>query len=498
MTDEPALEASSGSPERLPEEPPPAEARQGPETARILVVDDEADLAEVIRQKFRRRVRRGELEFHFARDGHEALEQIRAHPDLDLVLTDINMPKMDGLTLLAELAKLDRDALGAVVVTAYGDMLNIRTAMNRGAFDFVTKPIDLEDLEQTVDRAVEMVRRQKRAAHARETVERYLSGEVAEELLSSPEATKLGGERRRVTILFSDLRGFSALSERLDPERVVEVLNTYLGRMTEVIGDHGGTIDEIVGDGLLVLFGAPVQREDHARRAVACALAMQLAMPDVNERVRALGIPPLEMGIGINTGDVVVGTIGSERRAKYAVVGSPVNMAGRIEAATVGGQILVSEATRREAGADVEVRRTLHLAAKGFAEPIPLHDVAGIGPPHGLRLPATAAALVGLPTPVPVRYQLLDGKRLEGEPERGRLTALAKASALLQAERPLELLTDLKLFALGGPGGALPEGDAYAKVMEHGADGYVLRFTALDDELAEALARLRETAGGAS
>ena len=328
---------------------PPARADQAAPKAKrtealVLVVDDEADLATLIRQKFRRRIRKGELDFLFAGDGQEALDQIRAHPDVDLVLTDINMPRMDGLTLLAELTKLAEDSRtpGAVVVTAYGDMMNIRTAMNRGAFDFLTKPIDLDDLELTVDKALARVHERRQAAHARDTVERYLSDEVAETLLSGPEATRLGGERRRVTILMSDLRGFSALSERLPPERVVDLLNIHLGVMGDVITEFGGTIDEYIGDGILVLFGAPAEREDHALQAVACAVAMQRAMREVNERATAAGLPRLQMGIAVNTGDVVVGNIGSEKRTKYGVVGSPVNEAGRIESATVGGQVLIA------------------------------------------------------------------------------------------------------------------------------------------------------------
>ena len=333
---------------------PADDVRPGGEVpdALVLVVDDEPDLAALIRQKFRRRIRNGELDFVFAGDGQEALDQLESHPNVDLVLTDINMPRMDGLTLLAKLAQLGggEGQPGAVVVTAYGDMMNIRTAMNRGAFDFLTKPIDLDDLEVTLGKALERVVERKKAAHARETVGRYLSDEVAEALLAGPEATELGGERRRVTILMSDLRGFSALSERLAPERVVDVLNIHLGVMGNVIAEYGGTIDEYIGDGILVLFGAPVAREDHARRAIACALAMQLAMDEVNERATAIGLPRLQMGIGISTGDVVVGNIGSERRMKYGVVGSPVNETGRIESATVGGQILVSESTLTEGG----------------------------------------------------------------------------------------------------------------------------------------------------
>lgn len=463
--------------ERAADTPPPA---------RILVVDDEPDLAELIRQKFRRHVRRGEYEFLFAGDGEEALRLLREQPGVDLVLTDVNMPRMDGLTLLAELARLQGEVVcGAVVVTAYGDMTNIRLAMNRGAYDFLTKPIDLDDLEVTVEKAIALVREQQRAAHARRTVGRFLSDEVAEALLAHPDAAELGGERRRVTILMSDIRGFSALSERLPPERVVEVLNVYLGMMGEVIAEFGGTIDEYIGDGILVIFGAPSEMADHARRAVACALAMQRAMPRVNDAVGDLGLPPLEMGIGVNTGDVVVGTIGSEKRAKYGVVGSPVNLTGRIEAATVGGQVLITDSTRAEAGADVGVRRTLELAAKGFTRPIPLYEVVSIGPPYDLALDPGPAPPEPLAAPLPVRFHLLDGKQRSDEAAPAEVVALSPGAAVLRTSYPLDLLTDLELHVPTGEGPA----DAYAKVLESTPEGWLVQFTAVPAAVADVFSR---------
>jgi class 3 adenylate cyclase len=486
MTTEPMSE-----PESMSDDPAASAPSDGPQPKRIealvLVVDDEPDLASLIRQKFRRRIRKGELDFLFAGDGQEALEQIRAHPDVDLVLTDINMPRMDGLELLAELTQLAENSRtpGAVVVTAYGDMMNIRTAMNRGAFDFLTKPIDLDDLEVTLDKALARVRERRQAEHARDTVERYLSDEVAETLLAGPEATALGGERRRITILMSDLRGFSALSERLPPERVVDLLNIHLGVMGDVIADFGGTIDEYIGDGILVLFGAPAEREDHALQAVACAVAMQRAMQTVNERAEAAGLPRLQMGIGVNTGDVVVGNIGSQRRTKYGVVGSPVNETGRIESATVGGQILVSESTLAEASPHVVVRRTLRLSAKGLSAPLTLFDVVGVKGPHDLDLPTASHELRPLEHPLAVRYFLLDGKHLDDEAFEGDLVALSETGGLLQTERALDPFTDLKLHLPGA--GEAAQGHAYAKVLEVTEEGAAVHFTAMPDEVADTL-----------
>ena len=223
---------------------------------KILVVDDEPDLESLIRLKFRRQIRSGIFEFVNAGDGIEALEKLEKEPEIDIVLTDINMPRMDGLSLLAKIKELET-MLKAVVVTAYGDMENIRTAMNRGAFDFLTKPIDLGDLEITINKAKANVEQQKRAALVRETFGRYLSDEVVATLLEGPDALKLGGEKRKVTLLMSDLRGFSTITEHRSPERVVEILNIYLGRMADIISRYNGTIDEFIGDAILVIFGAP-------------------------------------------------------------------------------------------------------------------------------------------------------------------------------------------------------------------------------------------------
>src|SRR5690606_37785401 len=212
-------------------------------TLKILFVDDEPDLAPLIRQKFRRHVREGLLALDFASDGVEALEKLDQHPDIELVVTDLNLPRMDGLTLLRHLREREREHK-AIVVTAYGDMENIRTAMNQGAFDFLTKPIDLGDLEVTINNARELVEREREASVVRQAFGRYLSDKIAQAILSDPGALSLGGERREVSVLMSDLSGFSALSERLEPERVVELLNLYLGKMTEVIDAYDGTIDE--------------------------------------------------------------------------------------------------------------------------------------------------------------------------------------------------------------------------------------------------------------
>src|SRR5215475_1771544 len=218
----------------------------------------------------------------------------------------------------------------------------------------------------------------RRSQFIRETFGRYVSEEVVTQLLDAPEGLELGGAKRKVTILMSDLRGFTTLAECLEAQEVMRFLNRYLEAMVDVILAYRGTIIEILGDGLLVLFGAPLSRDDDAERAVACALAMQLRMDDTNAPNRRLGLPDVEMGIGIHTGEVVVGNIGSQQRTKYGVVGSAVNLTARIESYTTGGQILISPTTYAETAALLTVSHQLTVAPKGVAAPITRSAVTAI------------------------------------------------------------------------------------------------------------------------
>jgi adenylate cyclase len=247
---------------------------------------------------------------------------------------------------------------------------------------------------------------------------RYLSTEVMNSLLEDPSALELGGEKRMVTIMMTDLRGFTALSERLKPEQVVQMLNSYFEVMVEVILQYNGTINEIIGDALLVIFGAPQEMSDRAQRAIACAIEMQNAMTKVNEQNRAQGLPELEMGIGLNETEVIVGNIGSSKRSKYAVVGSGVNMTSRIESYTVGGQILISESVRQEVGEILRIDAQQEVLPKGADTPLKIYEVGGIAGHYNLALEAKDPALVTLMREIPLRYTVLEGKDV-GEKELG-------------------------------------------------------------------------------
>ncbi len=335
------------------------------------------------------------------------------------------------------------------------------------------------------------------AGEMRKTFGRYLTDEVVSNLLETPSGLQLGGERRKVTVLMSDLRGFSAVSEWLPPEKVVTLLNLYLGAMAEVVDGYKGTINEFIGDGIFVMFGAPVSRVDDAQRAIACAVAMQCAMSTVNEQNQQIGLPVIEMGIGINTGEVVVGNVGSQKRAKYTVIGNHVNLAARIESYTVGGQILISEDTLKDASCEVRIDGELQVEPKGIRVPITLYEVGGIGIPYNLELPQTADALVPLEQAVPLEYTVLEGKHAVGNLFQGVLTHLSDSSAELKTDHTLDLLSNLKLHLQTGRDRAPVTGDLYAKVLKKVVDRedhFLIRFTSVPPEVATVLASLRHPA----
>ncbi|OZC03939.1 adenylate/guanylate cyclase domain-containing protein [Rubricoccus marinus] len=457
---------------------------------KILFVDDEPDLQPLIRQKFRRSVRKGDLDLSFAEDGVAALEALAADPDIEVIVTDLNMPRMDGLTLLGRLAEMDRRHK-AVVVTAYGDMENIRTAMNKGAFDFLTKPIDMDDLQITIQQARRAVETEREADRVRLALGMYLSSEVAQAILDNPGALALEGEMRVVSVLMSDLSGFSRISEELDAPRVVELLNVYLSAMTDVVDEYGGTVDEFIGDAVLAIFGAPFEQEDHADRAVACAIAMQARMDEVNEVMKEKGLPHLEMTAAVNSGEVVVGSIGSQKRAKYGVVGSPVNLTARIQSQAAPGEVLISEATRGSVQANLTLAETREAGLKGFSENIALHSVTAIDGEHAFALTQTEVHYRALGEPLAFDYVRLDGKRIDSESAPGRLVRLSERGGEAVTEQALEPHTDLRMtFTLPGQSEAT---EVYAKALSaepdpsSGGTRVQMRFTAVPESVGEAL-----------
>jgi adenylate cyclase len=319
--------------------------------AKILAVDDEADFELLIRQRFRRQVRAGEFELRFARHGEEALAALAAEPDIDLMLLDINMPVMDGLTLLAELRQR-QSPVRAIIVSAYGDMTNIRTAMNRGAFDFVTKPVDLNDLQITmrktldeIARVRELDRRRAAAERARANLSRYFSPHFAALLAERDEP--LGAVRRQhVGVLFADIVGFTQMAERMTPEAVVTLLRQFHERITAQIFACGGSVEKYVGDEIFAVFGVPEPNGNDAAAALRCAARMIAALDVWNGERKQQGETPLAFGIGLNCGPAVIGDVGSEQSLSFTVIGDTVNTASRLQGLTrsLNTPLVVAEA----------------------------------------------------------------------------------------------------------------------------------------------------------
>jgi adenylate cyclase len=308
-------------------------------SAKILAVDDEPDFELLITQRFRRQIREQEFEFRFAHHGEEALATLSAEPDIDLMLLDINMPVMDGLTLLHELRERQLD-VQAIIVSAYGDMTNLRTAMNRGAFDFVTKPVDLRDLEITVRKALanvaklrEMDRQRMAAERARNNLSRYFSPNIVE-LLASQDEPLGAGRRETVAVLFADIVAFTQMAELMAPEDVLAMLREFHTRMTAQIFASGGMVDQYMGDGILAVFGATETSPNDAASALNCAEMMLETLEVWNHEREEKGDARLDIGIGLNYGPVVLGDVGSEYGMSFTAIGDTVNAAARLQVLT--------------------------------------------------------------------------------------------------------------------------------------------------------------------
>jgi adenylate cyclase len=320
----------------------------------------------------------------------------------------------------------------------------------------------------------------------RQVFGRYLSDSVVEEILGSPRGLDMGGELRQITLLVSDLRGFTSLAGRLSPREVLPILNRYFERMIDVISRYGGTVDELMGDGMLVFFGAPFPASDDPERAVACAIAMQQALVTFNAEQRAQHLPELAMGIGINTGEVIVGNIGSLKRSKYGAVGSAINTTYRIESHTIGGQVLVSPSTYEHVRAIVQVRGTLPAQFKGIDQPVTLYDISGISGSYRLMLPEKAPApLRPLSPPLPLAIFPIDGKIVSQTAIPGCLTGLAGATAEGNLQGQIVAYSNIKIEL--HPPDTPRISDIYAKVLavapaaEAGTSHVRLEFTSLPE-----------------
>ena len=335
----------------------------------------------------------------------------------------------------------------------------------------ITELSEMRDAVKAMERIRELNHRlELRNRVLQETFGRYLSDEVVSEILASPQGWALGGQKRELSILMSDLRGFTALSERMEPQDLLTMLNHYFGQMYEEIERFHGTLIEFLGDGMLVVFGAPTPSARHADDAVAAALGMQRRMEAINRWNRERGYEELGMGIGINTDEMILGNIGSEKRTKYGVLGAAVNLAGRIESYTTQGQILLSPTTRAAVREELRIEQTFSVYPKGVDREIELSDITGIGAPYDLFLDRRETeALRPLKKPLCIRFSQLEGKHSSVEKQEWEILALSGEEAELRTGLALTAYENLKLF-IGG--------DLYAKVVALTGGTARLHFTA--------------------
>jgi adenylate cyclase len=333
----------------------------------------------------------------------------------------------------------------------------------------------------------------------RKTLGRYLTKDVVSSLLENPDGLTLTGERRKVTTLISDIRGFTSLSERYPAEQIVQMLNLYLAIMTKVIQQYGGTINDLTGDGIIVFFGAPLSRSRDTECAVACALAMQQAMTAVNEQNQKLGFPTLAMGIGLNTGEVVVGNIGSENYLKYTAIGSHVNLAARVESFTVGGQVLITASTLDDVRSIAQITGELEAQMKGVAKPVRLYEVSGIAGEYNIVLDRhDTEAIIEMPQPVQLQYGILAGKHLSDETFTGELIALSNQGAEIRSSpqpKPLSnLKIELAMMAVADTNSPIVH-EIYAKVIHkpgREASTFWVQFTMIAPELVARLEAMED------
>jgi class 3 adenylate cyclase len=279
----------------------------------------------------------------------------------------------------------------------------------------------------------------------RDTFGRYMPEKVVDEILESPQGRKIGGRRETATVLMSDLRGFTGLSENREPEDLVRLLNRYLDRMSAVIHAYDGIIDDFIGDAILAIFGAPEKHDDDPARAVACAIAMQKALQVFNRETIQEGEPPFEMGIGIETGPVIMGNIGSETRMKYSVIGATVNVASRLESQTTGGQVVIGETTYNLVKDLVKTDPPISAMMKGIRKPLVSYSVLQINAPYNLTIDDPNRPDDQTAIELPFRCWIVKEKVVTPEPIDGETISINENHITATLKEELPPLTDIKL-----------------------------------------------------
>ena len=420
-----------------------------------------------------------------------ALGAVFPHKELFAELTSLHRRSIliaaFGIGLLLLLSRLVAQSLARPLVK----MADATKQVAKGDLDVDLSDIRSKDEVGRLARAFDqMIEGLKQRDFIRDTFGRYLTKEVVSRLLESKDGLKLGGEAREITLLMSDLRGFTALTSHMPPDQIIRLLNRYLGKMLEILLDHRGVVDEIIGDGILAFFGAPEPIVDHPVRAVACALQMQSAMNEINALNVKDGLAHLEMGIAIHTGTVVVGNIGSERRSKYGAVGSDVNFTGRIEGYSVGGQVLISQDTYERVMKYVTVRNTMSIRMKGIPDTVTLYDIKGMTGPFEITLRDRDETPQPLSRKIRVKVGRLRKKVVDAKGADAWITHVSQTSAILILSQPIGQWEEIRILLLESATD-MGQGEVYGKVMsiQEGKDGHeaVVRLTSMSPQVYEAL-----------
>jgi adenylate cyclase len=427
----------------------------------VLLIDDQPFIGKMIESMLKDEP---DIVFHYCQNARKAIHMAN-HVSPTVILQDLTMPDVDGLQMVKYYRMNTFSKQTPLIVLSGQEDAKVKAdAFALGANDYMVKPPDRIELIARIryhsqayinmlqrDAAYRRVEEQSaeleiRNQFIKKTFGRYLSDDIVESILNTPEGLELGGEKRKVTIMMSDLRGFTSIGERLPPEDVLAIINIYLKSMTDIILKYEGTIDEFIGDAILVIFGAPILKKDDTKRAVACAIEMQQSMSTVNQKNLEYGYPEVSMGIGINTGEVVVGNIGSEKRSKYGVIGSHVNLTSRIESYTVGGQILVSESTLDDCDGLLRVDDQFEVMPKGVKQPITIYEIGGIAGDYNAYLPEkTKVELDILKQPVGIAFTILEGKHAGVEKHMGEIIQLTDMEMIIQSDVKAERLSNIKI-----------------------------------------------------
>lgn len=342
---------------------------------KILVADDEVDLEMLIKQKFRQKIREQKYEFIFSVNGNDALEKIKQNPDIDIVLSDINMPEMDGLTLLSRLSE-SSPLIKTVIVSAYGDMDNIRVAMNRGAFDFVTKPVNFEDLALTMEKTIKQViqvRETLKAIKENNILKMYVDKTVLNFMGSREyESSLMANETVDATVVFIDICSFTSISENESADTVVKLLNDYFDVIVKEVIAQGGYIDKFIGDAIMAVF----RGDYHLDRSIDATLAVRSKINSLPELKATLSFTP-QVSIGLNSGEMISGNIGSAtlKRLDYTVIGDVVNTAKRLQSAAGPGQIVINEAAYQRIKESFNCRKVGEAVLKNKSNPVVIYEV---------------------------------------------------------------------------------------------------------------------------